>query len=339
MIRASAIERNGRVVCFVGLDDTAKKTALVSCLTANMPGLRTVGADRLLIHGLDRLEVVAWPGEERSVGELVREPSEVFLAAEYLGRENVSRFSSGGSLSAVLEVCVSSDLKSSEIEVIDDQDHKVEFLQRHRFDVPADHPGWLGVERLEVPYVSAAVDEWDLTKVYCARITLGEDQQDVLRGVTYTLTSGDALTSGLSSCCALLPKYHFGVYARIRQGDEVLLVRKSRGPYTGLLDLPGGRPEVGESMETALARELVEELGVSLSITVDFELVSVHVGEDSDGLVINFIHEGLVADVPLGPNDLRNGVMSEDTSGFEWVPLASLTAKNASSFAREALGL
>ena len=41
-----------------------------------------------------------------------------------------------------------------------------------------------------------------------------------------------------------------------------MLVRKSRGPYTGLLDLPGGSPEHAESIIHTLSREIKEETGV-----------------------------------------------------------------------------
>jgi len=58
---------------------------------------------------------------------------------------------------------------------------------------------------------------------------------------------------------------HFGVYAIIVDGDKVLVVRKSRGPYTGLYDLPGGCPETGESDNDAFHRELMEEVSAKVS--------------------------------------------------------------------------
>ncbi|TDC21873.1 NUDIX domain-containing protein [Kribbella albertanoniae] len=55
---------------------------------------------------------------------------------------------------------------------------------------------------------------------------------------------------------------HFGVYGVWLQAGRLVLVRKSRGPYDGLLDLPGGSPEAGESEVDTLRRELREECGV-----------------------------------------------------------------------------
>ncbi|MGC4943390.1 NUDIX domain-containing protein [Kribbella sp. DT2] len=57
----------------------------------------------------------------------------------------------------------------------------------------------------------------------------------------------------------MAPTHHFGVYALWRQDARLVLVRKTRGPYDGLLDLPGGSPEPGESELATLRRELREE--------------------------------------------------------------------------------
>ncbi len=47
------------------------------------------------------------------------------------------------------------------------------------------------------------------------------------------------------------------------RGDRVLVAQRSEGAHQGLLwEFPGGKLEIGESPETALARELFEELGV-----------------------------------------------------------------------------
>ena len=48
---------------------------------------------------------------------------------------------------------------------------------------------------------------------------------------------------------------HFGVYGLWKQDDRLVLIRKLRGPYSGLLDLPGGSPECNETEDQTLARE------------------------------------------------------------------------------------
>lgn len=53
------------------------------------------------------------------------------------------------------------------------------------------------------------------------------------------------------------------IFKRTQLGLEVLLIRRGRHPYYGMLGLPGGFIEMHESLEDAAARELQEETGVS----------------------------------------------------------------------------
>ncbi|MBF6057487.1 MULTISPECIES: NUDIX hydrolase [Thiomicrorhabdus] len=46
-------------------------------------------------------------------------------------------------------------------------------------------------------------------------------------------------------------------------GDEILLTKRKFEPGKGMLDLPGGFVDYGESLEQAMARECEEELGVA----------------------------------------------------------------------------
>ena len=56
------------------------------------------------------------------------------------------------------------------------------------------------------------------------------------------------------------------VSAAIFRDDEVLLVRRARSPGNGFYSLPGGRVEFGESLHTALHREVDEETGLKIEI-------------------------------------------------------------------------
>jgi 8-oxo-dGTP diphosphatase len=53
--------------------------------------------------------------------------------------------------------------------------------------------------------------------------------------------------------------------AVFRQG-RVLIVRRARAPLVGHFSLPGGGVEGGETLAAALARELMEEVGVEAEI-------------------------------------------------------------------------
>jgi 8-oxo-dGTP diphosphatase len=56
------------------------------------------------------------------------------------------------------------------------------------------------------------------------------------------------------------------VSAVIFRDAKVLLVRRARSPGKGFYSLPGGRVEYGESLHTALAREVDEETGLKIEI-------------------------------------------------------------------------
>jgi 8-oxo-dGTP diphosphatase len=56
------------------------------------------------------------------------------------------------------------------------------------------------------------------------------------------------------------------VSAAIFRGDRILLVRRARSPAMGFYSLPGGRVEFGESLHSALHREVDEETALKIGI-------------------------------------------------------------------------
>ena len=56
------------------------------------------------------------------------------------------------------------------------------------------------------------------------------------------------------------------VSAAIFRDDRILLVRRARSPGKGFYSLPGGRVEFGESLHTALHREVDEETAIRIEI-------------------------------------------------------------------------
>jgi ADP-ribose pyrophosphatase YjhB (NUDIX family) len=56
------------------------------------------------------------------------------------------------------------------------------------------------------------------------------------------------------------------VSAAIFRNDKILLVRRARSPARGFYSLPGGRVEFGESLHTALHREVDEETALKIEI-------------------------------------------------------------------------
>jgi 8-oxo-dGTP diphosphatase len=56
------------------------------------------------------------------------------------------------------------------------------------------------------------------------------------------------------------------VSAAIFRGERVLVVRRARSPGKGFYSLPCGRVEFGESLHTALHREVDEETAIKIDI-------------------------------------------------------------------------
>ena len=56
------------------------------------------------------------------------------------------------------------------------------------------------------------------------------------------------------------------VGAVVFRGEEALLIRRGKPPFKGRWSIPGGKIEFGERAEDAVAREVMEETGVSIRI-------------------------------------------------------------------------
>lgn len=75
-------------------------------------------------------------------------------------------------------------------------------------------------------------------------------------------------------------RIHVAVGVLIDSKGCVLLTRRLKGTHlAGYWEFPGGKVEAGESVQTALARELEEELGTHIGETVPLMTVSHDYGE------------------------------------------------------------
>ena len=62
--------------------------------------------------------------------------------------------------------------------------------------------------------------------------------------------------------------------AVIRDGKRVLIAKRSaEGAFPSMWEFPGGKIEAGESPEEALARELLEELGIQVRVGRIYDVI------------------------------------------------------------------
>lgn len=119
---------------------------------------------------------------------------------------------------------------------------------------------------------------------------------------------------------SLVPtKIHLGIYGVCVVEGKVLMIKKGRGPYESLWDLPGGKIELGESFVEALTREFDEETGVKVLEQTPLCVSEYHCTWVSAGEEKAFHHVALYYTVTLESNDIKYGPDGHDSNGAEWV--------------------
>lgn len=124
---------------------------------------------------------------------------------------------------------------------------------------------------------------------------------------------------------------HFGVYGIIlNQADNtILLIKKSRGPYTGMLDLPGGSPEFNETLEQTLCREILEETGLTVNAYKQLESI-LNIGEYGQ---INLRHVGVIYLVDAS-GKIKETTDQQDSEGSIWINISDIPTVNCTPFVK-----
>jgi 8-oxo-dGTP diphosphatase len=101
------------------------------------------------------------------------------------------------------------------------------------------------------------------------------------------------------------------VSAAIFRDDRVLLVRRARSPGTGFYSLPGGRVEFGESLHTALHREVDEETAIRIEIVGLADWREVLPGASGGGhyLIMSFAARWVA----------REPLLNDEHDDFKWL--------------------
>ncbi len=116
-----------------------------------------------------------------------------------------------------------------------------------------------------------------------------------------------------------------GVGAIVFKDQKVLLVKRSRPPSQGKWSIPGGRLELGETLQEAAEREIREETGVVIRASkpvYTFDLVD----RDTAGAIqFHYVIVDLAADYISG-----DPVADDDALDARWVSAHELGALEVS---------
>ena len=133
-------------------------------------------------------------------------------------------------------------------------------------------------------------------------------------------------------------KTHLGIYGVMLNDGNILLIKKSRGPYKGKLDLPGGKLEHSEDLLDGLAREIKEETGLTAKNFKLYDNYSVTVDFNDGGKEISMYHVGLLYLVDgVSGDDIKETTDEEDSLGATWNPIANVDIEQLSPFAKRAI--
>jgi 8-oxo-dGTP pyrophosphatase MutT (NUDIX family) len=120
-------------------------------------------------------------------------------------------------------------------------------------------------------------------------------------------------------------RFHVGVYGILIKDKKILLIKKSRGAYKGMYDLPGGGIKFGEKIEECLKREFIEETGVTLgnySFFSNNEYFCDYINESGESRKLH--HIGLYYKVAASFKSIKSDSDGQDSLGAEFIDIKEL---------------
>ena len=133
---------------------------------------------------------------------------------------------------------------------------------------------------------------------------------------------------------------HVGAYGFIIKNDCVALIKKARGGYTGLLDIPGGGIEHIETPVEALKRELMEEAGVTVKtyklLTATSRTFTWMMKKD---LEEDLHHIGILYKVEVEEENVKEEADGIDSNGCSYYKISELSKSELTPFTIEGLEL
>ena len=113
--------------------------------------------------------------------------------------------------------------------------------------------------------------------------------------------------------------------AIIIKDNKVLLLKRNEEPFKGMMDLPGGYMQEGETPEITVTREVMEELGVEpKEVTLMKMFAGTAYWKDSSFPVISHFYL-----VDIGNQEIK---LNDESSEYSWTPLKELAYMNLPMF-------
>ena len=130
---------------------------------------------------------------------------------------------------------------------------------------------------------------------------------------------------------------HIGAYGIIIKDNCIALIKKARGGYTGKLDLPGGGIEHNETPTETLKRELMEEVGATVT---DYKLLDVRstniIWNIKENYNEDLHHIGIIYLVSI-KGDIKKRPDGIDSAGADWYDIDTLDIDSLTPFAKYAI--
>lgn len=352
--QASCVKVGDQVIAFCGNKGVGKTTALVHSLNSNIKNLEFISNDRILIN-YDDLSVWFLPTIMSIDGELLASidniesklKQDIYLKGKGVGcnlldyelfNENVFKgqrndnykirltplelkvlfpnvkHTDGSRLTKIAHVNFIRDSKENILSKIDCSQKKIDVLKENIQTSIKSYTNWLGLLeddfQIDTDFIVKKM-QTKLNKIDFFKISSGKKYKDIIKGFC---ANSENLKLGLSS----YPSFHFGVYGVAISKDKILVVLKSRGPYTGFYDLPGGSVEFGENYEEALKREIVEETGSKITKwDIDWFDFDLNVEFNFRNEEIQFRHIGKYKLIDIDKK-IKSKIDNEDVESCEW---------------------
>jgi 8-oxo-dGTP diphosphatase len=114
----------------------------------------------------------------------------------------------------------------------------------------------------------------------------------------------------------------------------ILLVKKSRGPYKNRWDLPGDRPDHGETILQTLKREIKEETGIELLDAVFHANCAFTIEYMDNNESISFHHICLIYKATkFDASHFKEAINHEDVQSCAWIKKSELNCTPLSNVA------